>query len=940
MKGQGTVPRPRYPTYHARPRREPSSFSTTRPLPREDAAYSHPPIGGSRYQPARSGRSRSPPRRGKGKGPSALFPPMQVKLRHEGVLRTVSRDGASEPISEGAQSAYPLQVRRLPRPHKGDWHSGIEEDGAVGETDATDMAEVDGAVSNEGEFFAGEMAEVDGSVGNEGELLAAEMADADGDVGNQGEFFATEEEEIDGGVGNEGELFASKMAEADAGVSNEGEFAESDMAEVDGRVGNEGEFNAAEMAEADGGVGNEGAADLAASAKAAPAAYFRLPGLPSKPVPAGREWQEGDPTNRIAIGGIPQGTDAMVLGTFFSTFGEVRCVDVPSDSGGAAFIEFARAAEAEAACSCPTGLLLEGIQLDCQLAPPEEEEEADASGQEALWVAASVLAQSRVASSCRDLVMFAVTVFVGFFFSSLDVRGLEETEKNQAKPSTDAGKEREKSKVTPEASGAVSKVAASAGGTSELPGKVTAVAKPSTDAGKVVISGSTRSLLVFFLLGLQEKEKSKAGGTSELPGKVTALVSAFDGPCCRNLVVFLVQAEPSTDAGKEKEKSKDFVHVPDPRALTTPDRQFFSKGKGKKGFFGKGKGKAPNSSDLDEPKLFVGSLPAGSTEEELKKHFEEKFGQVSEMRLIYNELNEFRGFGFVTFKDLDVARSVLDNYETNTFLGAWIDCKVPINTGEEQRKWKRHAETSVSLQKLPPTVTEAALKNYFQAYGKICKVTLLAFAGAAEVTFDSASSANSCLRSAPHLFEGEAIEVDLVQPPAASKSRRTSNGEDAQELQFPEDVFLRVSGLPPEKQQPDVFKLFYHFSLARIRELAGEAIVEFTTHSECVRAFRDKQGGRVGCNRVTLSAATREDFQQLKAAQEAIWGGRPFAPPSLESCLRHLDVLSRDAGRRAETRFGGTRCCRAARRRWRPHFSWADDSPDAVRLGDACSLPG
>ncbi|OLP74522.1 hypothetical protein AK812_SmicGene45905, partial [Symbiodinium microadriaticum] len=30
--------------------------------------------------------------------------------------------------------------------------------------------------------------------------------------------------------------------------------------------------------------------------------------------------------------------------------------------------------------------------------------------------------------------------------------------------------------------------------------------------------------------------------------------------------------------------------------------------------------------------------------------------------------------------------------------------------------------------------------------------------------------------------------------------------------------------------RPDVFKLFYHFSLARIRELAGEAIVEFTTH--------------------------------------------------------------------------------------------------------------
>ncbi|CAE7245117.1 RNP1, partial [Symbiodinium microadriaticum] len=194
----------------------------------------------------------------------------------------------------------------------------------------------------------------------------------------------------------------------------------------------------------------------------------------------------------------------------------------------------------------------------------------------------------------------------------------------------------------------------------------------------------------------------------------------------------------------------------------------------------------------------------------LKKHFEEKFGQVTEMKLIYNEFNEFRGFGFVTFKDLDVARSVLDNSETNMFQGTWLDCKVPINNSEEQRKWKRHAETSVSVQKLPPTVTEAALRECFQAYGKIHKVTLLSFAGAAEVTFDTASSANSCLRSAPHLFEGEAIEVDLVQPPAQSKSRRMSNAEDAQE---PEDVFLRVSGLPAEKQQPDVFKLFYHFSL-------------------------------------------------------------------------------------------------------------------------------
>ena len=102
-------------------------------------------------------------------------------------------------------------------------------------------------------------------------------------------------------------------------------------------------------------------------------------------------------------------------------------------------------------------LVVVGVAVLVELARSCQEEEEDGSGQEALWfwrnlvmfvhvllvgplfssldpgvqdgcvaapvsyVAASVLAQSLVASSCRDLVMFAVTVFVGLWLQETGV---------------------------------------------------------------------------------------------------------------------------------------------------------------------------------------------------------------------------------------------------------------------------------------------------------------------------------------------------------------------------------------------------------------------------------------------------------------------------------------------------------------------------------------
>ena len=63
--------------------------------------------------------------------------------------------------------------------------------------------------------------------------------------------------------------------------------------------------------------------------------------------------------------------------------------------------------------------------------------------------------------------------------------------------------------------------------------------------------------------------------------------------------------------------------------------------------------------EINPGKVFLGGLAYDSTEDSLRRHFEEKFGQVSDAHIVRDRNTmQSRGFGFVTFVDPAVAKAV------------------------------------------------------------------------------------------------------------------------------------------------------------------------------------------------------------------------------------------------------------------------------------------
>ena len=74
-------------------------------------------------------------------------------------------------------------------------------------------------------------------------------------------------------------------------------------------------------------------------------------------------------------------------------------------------------------------------------------------------------------------------------------------------------------------------------------------------------------------------------------------------------------------------------------------------------------------------KVFVGGLHDDTAEAEMSEHFG-TFGEVLEVNIMYDRFtNAPRGFGFVTFKDPDVAHAVINYEQDHIVHGKKVDCK-------------------------------------------------------------------------------------------------------------------------------------------------------------------------------------------------------------------------------------------------------------------------
>lgn len=81
--------------------------------------------------------------------------------------------------------------------------------------------------------------------------------------------------------------------------------------------------------------------------------------------------------------------------------------------------------------------------------------------------------------------------------------------------------------------------------------------------------------------------------------------------------------------------------------------------------------------DTNNNRLFIGNVPFGATEEDIKAHFEKTLGEgsVTEVRIIrYKDTGKSRGFAFITVKDAATAKIAIEKLHEQ-----------PLETGDVSR---------------------------------------------------------------------------------------------------------------------------------------------------------------------------------------------------------------------------------------------------------------
>lgn len=161
------------------------------------------------------------------------------------------------------------------------------------------------------------------------------------------------------------------------------------------------------------------------------------------------------------------------------------------------------------------------------------------------------------------------------------------------------------------------------------------------------------------------------------------------------------------------------IEVPDPHSL--------ARGKGKPGP-GKGPPEPLEGPDIETHKVFVASLPRSTHEDALRTHFSQ-FGEVQDVILKYDEFGNFRGFAFVTFVDAKVARTILENYDRNTFQGKWIPC-VPVRMRKGFPKGAgkgvpQGGGKKLFIRNLPSDTQEDSLRTWAGQFGEVDSTKLM-----------------------------------------------------------------------------------------------------------------------------------------------------------------------------------------------------------------------
>eukprot|EP00195_Chlamydomonas_chlamydogama_P005652 CAMPEP_0202899790 /NCGR_PEP_ID=MMETSP1392-20130828/8458_1 /ASSEMBLY_ACC=CAM_ASM_000868 /TAXON_ID=225041 /ORGANISM="Chlamydomonas chlamydogama, Strain SAG 11-48b" /LENGTH=546 /DNA_ID=CAMNT_0049586051 /DNA_START=310 /DNA_END=1950 /DNA_ORIENTATION=+ len=178
--------------------------------------------------------------------------------------------------------------------------------------------------------------------------------------------------------------------------------------------------------------------------------------------------------------------------------------------------------------------------------------------------------------------------------------------------------------------------------------------------------------------------------------------------------------------------------------------------------------------DNGEPprKLAILGLPWDTSEDTLRMYFSQ-FGPLENAEVMKDRYTgKSRGFGFVTFLEAGAAQRALA--AEHSIDGRRCEAKIALPKGEPSPP----RTTRIFVARIPPSVTEAQFRAYFEAFGKLQDAYMpkdhskQGYRGIGFVTFASPDSVEKVM-AVKHWMNGHEIAIDRATPkeePSALKS--------------------------------------------------------------------------------------------------------------------------------------------------------------------------
>ncbi|KAH7852080.1 hypothetical protein Vadar_020337 [Vaccinium darrowii] len=185
--------------------------------------------------------------------------------------------------------------------------------------------------------------------------------------------------------------------------------------------------------------------------------------------------------------------------------------------------------------------------------------------------------------------------------------------------------------------------------------------------------------------------------------------------------------------------------------------------------------------DIEENKLFIGGISQETSEVTLREYFV-NYGGVKEIEIPKDRITgNGRGFGFVTFDEIYVAKEVVNG--VHTILGRTVEVKQAQPKGEKYLNQQRKPSSTqkIFVGGLPPSITQEEFKKYFERFGATKDVVVMHDKetnrprGFGFITFDSKEAVDNVLQRRFYELNDKNVEVKRAEPKDMNSSPLCNN---------------------------------------------------------------------------------------------------------------------------------------------------------------------